>query len=72
MLLASIPAAWPPSSYEGYNFITDAKRPQASEIAVYGERWISLGRYFVPATGSEVETLVKAIVTSTSGITGPH
>jgi hypothetical protein len=37
MLLASIPA-WPPSSYEGYNFITDAKGPQASEIAVYGKK----------------------------------
>ena len=29
----------PPSSYEGYNLITDAKGPQASEIAVYGKRW---------------------------------
>jgi hypothetical protein len=61
-LLASIPAAWAGSSYAGYNFITDAEGPVASEIAVYGQKTGgSLAGYFVPAAGSEVETLVKAI-----------
>ena len=60
--LASIPAAWPNSSYSGYNFITDAESANASEIAVYGKKpGGSLAGYFVPPAGSVVETLVKAI-----------
>jgi len=60
--LASIPAAWPNSSYSGYNFITDAESSGASEIAVYGKKpGGSLAGYFVPPPGSVVETLVKAI-----------
>jgi hypothetical protein len=60
--LASIPAAWPASSYGGYNFITDAESATASEIAVYGQKsGGSLAGYFVPPAGSPVETLVKAI-----------
>jgi hypothetical protein len=61
-LLASIPAAWPNASYSGYNFITDAESPTASEIAVYGKKpGGSLAGYFVPSAGSAVESLVKAI-----------
>lgn len=61
-LLASIPTSWPKASYSGYDFITDAERPTASEIAVYGTQpGGSLAGYFVPAAGSEVESLVKAI-----------
>jgi hypothetical protein len=62
--LASIPAAWPQSSYDtnGYNFITDAMGPTASEIAVFGKKPGSkIGQYYVPPGGSKVETLVKAI-----------
>jgi len=60
--LAPIPAAWPASSYGGYNFITDAESSNANEIAVYGKKLgASLSGYFVPPPGSAVETLVKAI-----------
>ena len=60
--LASIPAAWPTASYTGYNFITDAESATAREIAVYGKQpGGSLAAYYVPAAGSNVETLVKAI-----------
>jgi len=61
--LASIPAAWAPSSYGGYNFITNAEDPATrNEIAVYGQQASgSLAGYFVPAAGSQVEALVKAI-----------
>ena len=60
--LTPIPAAWPDSSYAGYNFITDAESSTAREIAVYGKKpGGSLAGYFVPPAGSEVETLVKAI-----------
>jgi hypothetical protein len=60
--LGSIPAAWPNASYGGYNFITDAESPTASEIAVYGKKpGGSLAGYFVPPAGSVVENLVKAI-----------
>ena len=63
-LLTSIPTSWPNASYNGngYNFITDAEGPTASEIAVYGTQpGGSLAGYFVPAAGSQVENLVKAI-----------
>ena len=60
--LASIPAGWANASYSGYNFITDAESSTASEIAVYGKKsGGSLKAYFVPAAGSVVEGLVKAI-----------
>jgi hypothetical protein len=60
--LASIPAAWPSSSYAGYNFITNAESSDASEIAVYGKKaGGTLAGYFVPPVGSVVETLVKQI-----------
>jgi hypothetical protein len=60
--LASIPAGWAAASYSGYNFITDAESPTASEIAVYGKQpGGSLAGYFVPPAGSAVEALVKAI-----------
>jgi hypothetical protein len=60
--LASIPSAWPNSSYAGYNFITDAESSNASEVAVYGKKpGGSLAGYFVPPAGSLVEKLVKTI-----------
>lgn len=60
--LATIPATWADASYVGYNFITNAESPTASEIAVYGKKaGGGLPGYFVPSPGSEVETLVKAI-----------
>jgi hypothetical protein len=60
--LASIPPAWPNSSYGGYDFITDGESSNASEIAVYGKKsGGSLAGYFVPPAGSVVEVLVKAI-----------
>jgi hypothetical protein len=60
--LAMIPSAWSPASYSGYNFVTDAESATASEVAVLGKKsGTSLPGYFVPATGSEVENLVKQI-----------
>lgn len=63
-LLRSIPAGWAQSSYDndGYNFITNAEGPNATEIAVYGKQpGHSLPQYYVPAAGSPVEGLVKTI-----------
>jgi len=59
--LATIPPGWAKASYGGYNFITDAESPTASEIAVYGKQGGSLAGYYVPPSGSPVETLVKEI-----------
>jgi len=59
--LSSIPAAWPRSSYGGYNFITDAEGPNANEIAVFGKQSGQVGQYYVPPAGSQGEALVKAI-----------
>lgn len=60
--LTTIPAGWANASYTGYNFITDAESPTASEIAVCSTKsGGSLAGYFVPTAGSEVENLVKAI-----------
>jgi hypothetical protein len=62
--LASIPAAWPRSSYDvnGYNFITDAMGSNANEIAVYGKKpGNQVGQYYTPPAGSQVEALVRAI-----------
>jgi hypothetical protein len=64
MRIAIIPRNWQKASYAdmGYNFITDAEGPYASEIAVYGRKDDgSLADYFVPPAGDEVEQLVKAI-----------
>ena len=62
--LHSIPAGWAASSYDtnGYNFITDATGPTANEIAVFGKKpGSTIGEYYVPPSGSQVEALVKAI-----------
>jgi hypothetical protein len=59
--ISPIPDAWPNASYGGYNFITDAESPTASEIAIYGKKKSGLAGYFVPPSGSLAETLVKAI-----------
>jgi hypothetical protein len=60
-LTATIPAGWAAASYAGFNFITDAESASASEIAVHGKKSGGIAGYFVPAAGSEAETLVKAI-----------
>ena len=60
--IASIPPAWSNSSYDGYDFITDAEGPNAREVAVYGKKpGNTLPGYFVPPAGSQVEQLVKSI-----------
>ena len=62
--LSSIPAAWPQSSYDtnGYNFITDATGANANEIAVFCKQsGQTIGQYYVPPAGSQVEALVTAI-----------
>src|ERR1700730_1834286 len=62
LALATIPVTWADASYVGYNFITDAESPTASEVAVYGRKaGGGLPGYFVPPAGSEAGTLVKAI-----------
>ena len=63
-LATTIPAAWPEASYTGYNFITDAESPTATEIAVFGLKagdQPPLGSYFVPPPDSPVAKLVKGI-----------
>src|SRR5580700_11301702 len=50
-IAATIPAAWADANYTGYNFITDAESPAATQIAVFGRQASdppALGRYFVP------------------------
>ena len=61
--LATIPSAWPSSSYAGYNFITDVESPAGrNEVAVYvQQQGNTLSGYFVPPPGSSVETRVKTI-----------
>ena len=61
--LTIIPAAWPSSSYDGYNFITDVENPATrNEVAVIGmQPGNTVASYFVPPPGSPVETLVKTI-----------
>jgi hypothetical protein len=61
--IALIPDAWADSSYDnvGFNFITGAETPSASEVAVLGKKAGGILGYFVPPAGSEAETLVKAI-----------
>ena len=63
-LLDQIPADWPAASYQGYNFITDAKGPAAQEIAVYGVQAADTrppGQYYAAPSDSEVGLLVKQI-----------
>jgi hypothetical protein len=59
--LETIPVEWAKSSYIGYNFITDAEGPAASEIAVYGVQDGSLPGYFVSPLDSDAAKLVKEI-----------
>jgi hypothetical protein len=64
LLAQPIPAAWPPASYQGYNFITDPEGPDASEIAVYGVQASDTrppGEYYAAPAGSAAADLVKLI-----------
>ena len=64
LLEAPIPAAWPPASYSGYNFVTDPEGPQASEIAVHGVQPGDSrppGQYYAAPDTSEIGQLVKDI-----------
>ena len=59
-----IPAAWPPASYSGYNFVNDPEGPQRSEIAVYGTQAGDPrppGEYYAAPDSSEIGQLVKDI-----------
>ena len=63
LLEAGIPGSWAEASYRGYNFITDAEGPQATEIAVFG---VPVGgappaSYYAAPEDSEIGQLVKAI-----------
>ena len=64
LLDKGIPAGWPPSSYSGYNFVTDARSTTASEIAVYGVQpgdTRPVGEYYAAPADSDIGRLVKAI-----------
>jgi hypothetical protein len=64
LLKQPIPAGWSPASYQGYNFVTDAEGPNASEIAVYGLQPGDTrppGQYYAAPAISNVGKLVKAI-----------
>jgi hypothetical protein len=59
-----IPAGWPPASYAGYNFVTDAEGPDAKEIAVHGVQPGDTrppGQYYAAPADSAIGLLVKAI-----------
>lgn len=60
---AGLPSDWPAASYRGYNFITDAEGPDASEIAVLGvpAGGGPLASYYAAPEDSEIGQLVKAI-----------
>lgn len=63
-LATAIPGGWATANYTGYNFITDAEAPTASEIAVFGLKAgdpPTLGAYYVPPPDSDVAKLVKEI-----------
>ena len=65
------PAAWVEASYSGYNFITDAESPAATEIAVFGLKAgtpPALGSYFVPPPDSDIAKLVKEIADIDPGV----
>lgn len=64
LLEQPIPAGWPNASYQGYNFITDAEGPNASEIAVYGVQPGDPrppGQYYAAPADSEIGKLVREI-----------
>lgn len=64
LLKAKLPDSWANASYAGYNFITDAEGPNASEIAVHGVRASDTrppGQYYAAPPDSEIGALVKAI-----------
>ena len=57
-----IPADWQKAAYSGYDFITDAEGPAASEIAALGRRTGDAGaQYWAAPADSPVGQLVKAI-----------
>jgi hypothetical protein len=56
MLSEPIPDDWPAATYEGFNFITDAESPAASEIAVFGVKPtdpLPPGQYYAAPTDSD-------------------
>jgi hypothetical protein len=60
---AGIPDGWPPASYQGYNFITEAEGPTGDEVAVFG---VPVGgqpraAYYAAPLASEIAQLIKAI-----------
>ena len=61
--IKTIPDSWATSSYQGYNFITDATNyPACTEIAVNGVKpGGAAPDYFVPPPDSDVAKLVKGI-----------
>lgn len=64
LLEQPVPGGWPKASYQGYNFVTDAEGPNASEIAVYGVQPGDprpAGEYYAAPTDSDVGKLVKEI-----------
>ena len=70
-LTTPIPAEWAQASYTGYDFITHAQSPTATEIAVFGLKVNdppALGKYYVPPSGSDVEKLVKEIARIDQGL----
>jgi hypothetical protein len=70
-LATDIPAAWAEASYAGYNFITDAASPAATEIVVFGLKAgtpPALGSYFVPPPDSDIAKLVKEIADIDPGV----
>ena len=70
-LATTIPDEWAEANYTGYNFITDAESPAASEIAVFGLKandTPALGKYYVPPQASDVEKLVKEIARIDQGL----
>lgn len=62
LLAQGIPADWSRASYTGYDFVTDAEGPNASEIAVYGvQSGNPLAEYYAAPVDSDIGKLVKAI-----------
>jgi hypothetical protein len=59
LLKRPFPTQWPQASYSGYNFITDAEGPAATEIAVFGGP--KPGGYYAAPADSDVGQLVRAI-----------
>ena len=64
LLAQPIPSGWPAASYAGYNFVSDAKGPNASEIAVHGVQPGDTrppGQYYSAPSDSAIGLLVKSI-----------